>query len=444
MSNSCACTDAAHTPHRMDISWHEDIDPHVLLAQASFEEQARLIGRVGLMMLSVGTGAWRVVESMNTVARKVGITCTVDAGLCSLNFTCSRQGTCMSQSLVLNSTGVNTYRLCLLGQLMREIDQRDDMTLAEIHERLDEISSTKGLYTPFQAGLSAGASCGAFTFLLGAGALEMLVAFIGAFFGNWLRRHMIDRHTTLIPTVMTSVALACISAILFYKIFELMGANPVHESGYPCAMLFIIPGFPLITGGIDLAKSDMRSGMERICHALIIITTATFTGWIVALAFSFNPADLTPVTLNPLVQALLRATMSFVGVFGFSQMFNSTPKMAASAGLIGAISNTLRLELTSLAGCPAPLASLIGATCAGLLASRMQKHTGYPRISLTVPSIVIMVPGLFMYRAVYHLALGNSADGVIWLFNATFMVLALPLGLILARTLTDKRFRSSI
>ena len=33
-----------------------------------------------------------------------------------------------------------------------------------------------------------------------------------------------------------------------------------HEAGYICAMLFIIPGFPFITSGIDLAKLDLRSG----------------------------------------------------------------------------------------------------------------------------------------------------------------------------------------
>ena len=43
------------------------------------------------------------------------------------------------------------------------------------------------------------------------------------------------------------------------------------------------------------------------------------------------------------------------------------------------------------------------ALTAGLLASLMMKKLGYPRISVTVPSIVIMVPGLYLYRAVYNM-----------------------------------------
>ena len=31
-------------------------------------------------------------------------------------------------------------------------------------------------------------------------------------------------------------------------------------------MLFIIPGFPFITSGIDLAKLDLRSGLERLAY----------------------------------------------------------------------------------------------------------------------------------------------------------------------------------
>ena len=42
-------------------------------------------------------------------------------------------------------------------------------------------------------------------------------------------------------------------------------------------MLFIIPGFPFITSGIDLAKLDMRSGMERLTYALIIVLVATMS-----------------------------------------------------------------------------------------------------------------------------------------------------------------------
>jgi len=109
--------------------------------------------------------------------------------------------------------------------------------------------------------------------------------------------------------------------------------------------------------------------------------------------------DFEDLNLTPVLHLILRLIMSFFGVFGFSIMFNSPAPMAATAALIGSIANSLRLELVDLTGMPAPAAAFAGALTAGLLASFIKQNNGYPRISLTVPSIVIMVPGLYLYRA---------------------------------------------
>ena len=49
---------------------------------------------------------------------------------------------------------------------------------------------------------------------------------------------------------------------------------------------------------------------------------------------------------------LLRLITSFCGVFGFSIMFNSPVRLAATAAGIGAIANTLRLERDDLTAIP--------------------------------------------------------------------------------------------
>ena len=115
--------------------------------------------------------------------------------------------------------------------------------------------------------------------------------------------------------------------------------------------------------------------------------------------------------------------------------------MAATAALIGSVANTLRLELVDFTGIPAVAAAFIGALTAGLLASFIKKNNGYPRISLTVPSIVIMVPGLYLYRAIYNFGIMSLTEAVSWFSLAIMIIMALPLGLIFARILTDKTFR---
>ena len=122
-------------------------------------------------------------------------------------------------------------------------------------------------------------------------------------------------------------------------------------------------------------------------------------------------------------------------------MFNSPRKLAATAGCIGAVANTLRLEMVDLANMPPAAAAFVGALVAGILASMIKNVAGFPRISVTVPSIVIMVPGLYLYRAIYNLGIMSLHTSAEWFAAAFMIILALPLGLIFARILTDKTFR---
>mgnify|MGYP000196474425 FL=1 len=180
----------------------------------------------------------------------------------------------------------------------------------------------------------------------------MLLAFCGAGIGNFVRCKLTKHHFTLFLGITASVAAACIVYAALLKLTEvLFGISLDHEAGYICSMLFIIPGFPFITSGIDLAKLDMRSGLERLTYAMIIILVATMTAWIMALILHLKPNDFPPLSLTLWQHILFRLLTSFCGVFGFSIMFNSPRELAATAGIIGAIANTLRLELVDPASC---------------------------------------------------------------------------------------------
>ena len=115
--------------------------------------------------------------------------------------------------------------------------------------------------------------------------------------------------------------------------------------------------------------------------------------------------------------------------------------IAAAAALIGAVANTFRLELVDIAAVPPTVAAFLGSMVAGIMASLLKNRLGYPRISITVPSIVIMVPGLYLYRAVYNLGTMSLSVYASWFASAMLIIVALPLGLIFARILTDRSFR---
>ena len=327
------------------------------------------------------------------------------------------------------------------------------ITVRQAHERLDLIERRKPLYKPWFSGLASALACAAFVFLLGGGVYDMIGAFVGAGLGQWLRRRLFAHHLNQFFVTFVCVAVAALACTGMLRVIGLF--DPValqHDTAYIGAMLFVIPGFPLITGGLDMAKIDFPSGIQRICYVLCIILMATLAGWGVALIVHLNPEGFEPLGLNPWVNCGLRFVAAFVGVWGFSVLFNSPQRMCCTAAFIGAITDTFRLEIVD-AGVPAEAGAFLGALLAGLLASAWRSavrrgalppHLGYPRICLTVPSIVIMVPGLYMYQAMFHLGQFDTQLALDWAFRAFMVIVCLPIGLAMARVITDKSWRYDI
>ena len=109
-------------PNHMHIAWHDytSHDTTLPISAAPLREKASVIGRTGLMLLSCGTGAWRVRSSMNTLAEELGLVCAADIGLTSIEYTCFDGEQAFSQTLTLTSTGVNTSKLNRLEQFVAE------------------------------------------------------------------------------------------------------------------------------------------------------------------------------------------------------------------------------------------------------------------------------------------------------------------------------------
>ena len=124
----------------MTIHWKAIVqdDSSIPATEATLKEKATLVGRIGLMMLSVGTGAWRVRNSMNKVARCLGITCTADIGLLAISYTCIEGTDTYTQSISNPTTGVNTHKLMQLELFMKEFpDKVSTYSVKHIHEVLD-------------------------------------------------------------------------------------------------------------------------------------------------------------------------------------------------------------------------------------------------------------------------------------------------------------------
>ena len=237
---------------------------------------------------------------------------------------------------------------------------------------------------------------------------------------------------------MIAAAVATLGYVGLVFGLEVLGVvGPRHEIGYISAVLFLIPGFPLMTAALGLAKLDFSAGVARLAYSLMILTSAALSLWAVSAVVGLSPDPATPLALAPLLQVAFRLLASFVGVLGFALLFNSPGRLALTAATIGMIANLARIELVQ-AGAAPQAGAAAGALLVGLLAAWWAPRAGFPRITVSVPAVVIMVPGTAAYRAVFYLNNGDTTQGLASGFQAALVIVAIAIGLAAARMLTDK------
>ena len=87
--------------------------------------------------------------------------------------------------------------------------------------------------------------------------------------------------------------------------------------------------------------------------------------------------------------------------------------MAIGAACVGMVANVGRLVLVD-SGMLAPAAAVISCVVVGVLGAWLGPRLRVPRVTISVPAVVIMVPGVAAYRSVYHLVDGDTVrvDGL--------------------------------
>ncbi|GHT82194.1 membrane protein [Actinomycetota bacterium] len=405
--------------------------------------KALVVLRAGKLGLSSGMGAYRVREIMVEVATALGITNSAHVTLTEINSTCHNGNLSNTEVATLASVGVDSNKISALHELLAGLKKKDIIHSVDcINEELSKIEQMKKLYrSPFN-GLWAAIACFGFTILIGGSGFEALGAFLGAYCGQTFRSFLLKRHFNQFVDAALSVFVAGCVYMLYFELGSNFGLFDQSQSaGYVGALLFVIPGFPLVTGGLDMAKLDFSSGVNRSIYAWLIIVIATVIGWVFSLTFNLTPRDMiSPYAGLGALWVVLQFAMSFAGVFGFALMFNSKPKVALTAAIIGAICNTLRLQFVE-AGLVPFVSAAFCATLVGLISSAICDKYNFTRITLTVPAIVIMVPGSQLFRAFYEFGTDNPTTASHYLVKAVLTVIALPVGLAVARFLTDAKWR---
>ena len=424
--SSFAPDDASLTVHRMAA--------HDRLAY-----QSRVVLRLGQMLLAAGAGSYRVKASMRTCAEAVGIEKHhAQVTFTEVVATAYANGTFRTELAEQRLLGVNADRIDRITNYLATIEGTQ-VLVEDVDKALDEIERVKPLYGWLANALASGLACAAFAFLNAGGWVECSVVAIAAFIGQFLRRQMLKRHMNHFGVWMVCGGVAASVYILcVYLAQKYMGIEPTHQAGFISALLFLVPGFPLVTGIIDLVRHDFAGGIQRIVYVAMLVVSAGVAVWSISEAFNWSVTPEYVVSLPAYIHFPLRFFTSFVAAFGFAMLFNSPPKVCAAAALIGAVINTGRIALAVELGMPVPAAVGLAALCAGLLAAAVAAKTRYSRVTLSVPAVVIMIPGVPLYRSLTYLNNGQTMEALEQLSTVLFTIVAIGIGLAISRMLTDR------
>jgi putative membrane protein len=407
--------------------------------QQAMGVEADAVLRLGLLMVAAGTGGYRVIRAMKRAARAMGFD-RLDAEISITSVVCTFHRGVSFRTVVATQPApvVDASRIEALEHLTHHLPNR--MSANALTMCLDDIvHSVTHRWSRPALMVAAGAACAAFALLNYFPVEGAAAVAVAAACGQLVRMLLASRHLNQLGVVAVAAATSC---LVFYllnwalPLTHLPDDARAFAAGYIAAVLYLIPGFPLFSSMLDLSRFDITAGLTRLCYAMAVITAATMSVALVSAMTGLSPLSIDAPT--PTARwYLLAAVASFVGVGGFALLFNSSRRMVLFAASIGVVANMVRLVMID-AGVQPQYAAYTGGVVVGLLGAVITARTTLPRITMTVPASVIMIPGTAMYRAVHFLNSGDIDQALSNAATAGLIIVWISAGLVTARILTDR------
>jgi uncharacterized membrane protein YjjP (DUF1212 family) len=389
----------------------------------------------GALMLRAGNAAFRVRQWMDSVAHALGIDAlAVEITLDAMTASARRGRQQVTLVRDIAPLGIDASRLVALEHLAREVGP--GLTAAALDAKLDAIKAQGPIYPIAVTAAALGIASAAFSYLNSGGAAEIIAAFAGGAIGQGLRTLLFRRHLNQYAVTAVCAVVASGSYCLMTLALARAGMHvSPHAAGFISSALFLVPGFPLVAGLLDLVQHQTVAALARLAYAGMIVAAAAFGLCIVAGAAGLAIAPPPPPQFSEAVTFGLRGIASFAGGCAFAILYNSALRTVLMVGGLALIGNELRLALHD-AGMTLALATFVGALVVGLLATPVRRWLRDSRIALTVPGIIIMVPGTYAFQTIVLFNQGNVLAALESATLGGFVVGAMALGLAAARFLT--------
>ncbi len=159
---------------------------------------------------------------------------------------------------------------------------QENWTINEVSIELRRLKKLPG-YPELVELTMVGLAGSAFCHIFGGGIIEMAVVFIATFTGLFIRHWAVKKKFN--PYVSVYFAALTASLIAGFAEFFNLGSQP--EAAFSTAVLFLVPGIPLINSITDLMDGNTQNGIVRMVNGLIIAFAIAMGVFTVRILLSF-------------------------------------------------------------------------------------------------------------------------------------------------------------
>lgn len=408
-------------------------------SRADLDRALDVLLRFGAAMMHSGDAAFRVRDAMRRLAHALGIErLEVELSTGALTATAWAGDEAATLAREIAPPGVDASKIAALESLSR--GAAPGLDTATLEAELDQIEKASPLHGLLPVALSMAVASAAFSYLNGGDLLATGAAAASGGVGQAARTLLSRRGFNQFAMTALCAVLASGLYCLIVIGFGVRTFAFVHAIGFISSVLFLVPGFPLVAALLDLTQHQTAAGITRLFYGVLLTLSAACGMSVVAMLAGLAPAPAAPPpgAIEP-VAMLGRALACFAGGYGYGILFNNPRRTVLAVALLSMVGNEVRLGLHDL-GLALPQATFFGALAVGLGASLVRGRLHAPRIALTVPSIIMMTPGLFAFQTIVFLNQGKALSAIEAAATCGFAVGGMAMGLVAARFLTDRRW----
>lgn len=427
-----------------------------------------LLLRTGCLLIESGADTSRVMRNMKRTAAYLGLPeehlhLFINFNMVMVNL--SDEEHSFTQFRRIDKHGINMTALESISKLSWRAIQ-EDYSMERYEAELEKIASRKRNYTPWQVAIGSGLACGGFCVQFGCDWTAFIYASISAILGMRLRTWLNEKGSNS----YLNITIAAFVATLIAWLFTFCGTNRPLAGILPSWMLtdtpwhplmacalFIVPGVPLINFVNDMLNNYMQMGLVRATQTLLIILAMSF-----GIAFAIDVCGIDnfvrDLSMTPHHTYISYAVAAAISAMGFSMIFN-IPRRLLWAVALGGIIAVCSRNFISLGPSTQNfgldfgpvIGSFVGSAIVSLIATRAMHTLHTPHHCLSIPSVIPMIPGVLMYRALFafidmHGVVGEVTVAMSNAIRASLIIIFIAVGvaipnIFVRRLISPKRKR---